>query len=115
MTVDFNTNPSDSSASKVCPPMANAEFVSPNAVFEFVDEPPEPTRGRNPLYSAFADALRENPGRWAVWPRSFKNRSSAGVTAGNIKRGRMANFPSGHFDALSRDGKLYVRFVGGQA
>lgn len=106
---------SNSSDLKAGSSVSAPEFASSAAVFEFVDAPPAPTHGRNPIYRAFADALRENPGRWAVWPGRFKNRSSTSAQASNIKRGTLRNFPEGEFDAVTREGKLYVRFIGGQS
>lgn len=36
---------------------------------EFVDAPP-PMRGKGTSAAAFVDALKQNPGKWAVYPTS---------------------------------------------
>ncbi|MFC9768929.1 hypothetical protein [Rhodococcus jostii] len=85
--------------------------------FEFVDDTqvPEIRRGYNVLYCEFAKALRRNSGRWAVWPKELKNPATASMTAGNINRGKLVNFPKGEFEARSRGQVVYVRHVGGVA
>lgn len=81
--------------------------------FTFVDEVPEAQRGRNQLYADFAAALRENSGKWAVWPREFKNKATASAAAANVQRGILANFPPGEFEARMVDGVVYTRHIGG--
>ena len=83
--------------------------------FEFVDAPPEGTRGRNELYRAFALALKGRPGDWAKWPRDFKQSNVASATRRNIVAGKMANFPAGEFEATVAKSIVYVRYVGGGA
>lgn len=81
--------------------------------FQFIDEVPEVKRGRNQLYADFAAALRENTGKWAVWPREFKNKATAAAAAANVQRGRLGNFPHGEFEARMVDGVVYARHIGG--
>lgn len=80
--------------------------------FKFVEGPPSMTRGRNRLYQEFRDALRSRAGEWAQYPRAFKNKTTARVTAGNIMRGN-GQYPAGEFEAVARDAVVYVRYVGG--
>lgn len=87
--------------------MTDTEFE-----FQFVAAPPPREYGRNRLYSEFAEALRSRPGEWAIWPREVKNKTTASATAMNIKRGKLANFPDGEFDARAAQGVVYVRYVG---
>ena len=83
--------------------------------FQFVAEPPPREYGRNRLYSEFAEALRNRPGEWAIWPREMKNKTVASVTAMNVRRGKLANFPEGEFESRAAQGVVYVRFVGDQS
>lgn len=64
-------------------------------------EPPAVTRGpqANPRYSEFANALRANPGVWAVFKENAKD--SQNVT--DINKGYMQAFtPAGDFQATGR-------------
>ena len=81
--------------------------------FTFVDELPDIEHGRNGMYVEFAAALRENSGKWAVWPRTFKNKASASATVGNIRRGKVVNLPPEEFEARTINGAVYVRHIGG--
>lgn len=65
----------------------------------------------------FADDLRENPGKWAIYPGNLNSERSQYSTAGNIRRGLTKAFqPRGAFEARSRrkDGeiKIYVSYKG---
>lgn len=85
---------------------------------EFVDELP----GRSPTPSAaiaeFAEVLREQPGRWAKYPWSDE-------LAETTRKSRANDINWGHptapvalrtgFEATSRNGTLYVRYVGGKS
>lgn len=79
---------------------------------EFVDAPPpDNRRGGNDHRQelrAFAEALKERPGQWAVWP--FPTTSPYN-TSNNIRRGTVAPFPFGEFEAVTRKKKVYVRAV----
>jgi hypothetical protein len=83
--------------------------------FTFVDKLPKIERGRNGMYEEFAAALRENSGKWALWPRTFKNKATANSTVGNIRRGNMVNLPPDQFEARTINGAVYVRHIGGVA
>lgn len=60
---------------------------------------------------AFAEALRAEPKRWAVWPRSHASDGARQNAAHRIKRGQFGSLGEG-FDACIRNGVLYVRYVG---
>ena len=82
---------------------------------EFVDElPGSRAHGRSNVSALidFADALRANPGRWAKHPTTFGNESTARNTSSVIRRDRSATFPAKEFDAETRNGQVYVRYVG---
>lgn len=77
------------------------------------EDPPErairlSARGK---YKDFAEALREHPGRWARLPGERLSASSAQGTAQNIRRGTMATFPKGEYEAVVDGTKVYVRFA----
>lgn len=79
--------------------------------FEFIDELPPKVSRVTPegLLDQFVVALRAQPGRWAKWPLDARNHGS------DIKRGQMKLFRGGEFDAICRNGVLYVRYLGGGA
>ena len=85
-----------------------------NFTFEFVDAPPPPS-SRVDMLNAFADALRDRPGEWAIYPRPSSNRESARATAKNIRYGVLKAFPKGQFDARESEGVVYVSHIGGAA
>lgn len=73
----------------------------------FVDEVPAPvTRARERANREFADELRANPGRWAIYPWPTRYPHS---TKHRIRHGRAAAFGPG-FEAEVRDGVVLVRF-----
>lgn len=82
--------------------------------FKFVDAPPPGEIGRNSMYREFAEALRDRPGEWAIWPREFKNKQTACACVSNIRRGDRGIFKDG-FEAVARGVTVYVRFVGGES
>ncbi|MFE3060659.1 hypothetical protein [Nocardia sp. NPDC059239] len=84
--------------------------------FEFVDQLP-PSKGNagrrlDPLLFEFAQALRANPGQWAKWPRAISERRSRQIHW-EIKRGMRRALPPGEFEACSRAGVAYARYIGG--
>lgn len=83
--------------------------------FTFVEAPPPRTCGRNAIYAAFADALRDRPGEWAIWPKEFNAPNVAAATTANIKKGRLKNFPAGQFEAVTSGCTVYARYIGGQS
>lgn len=105
-------------------PTGPAKQIAPQVVF--VDKLPAPARsGRapHPIDAQTAHALQQRPGEWAIYPTSAK-----WPDAGEIEhrallqrlhsmKTRIAKAPAGvwrdgRFDAVVRDGQLYVRFVG---
>ena len=97
--------------------MKGNTMVKKSTEFEFVDElPSKSDNGRipHPVYVEFASALRDNPGQWAKWPRPIAY-NGIGTTAWRINHGVKGAPPSlitGEFEAATRAGVLYVRFVG---
>lgn len=86
----------------------------PGHEFEFVGELPfKAYQHRVPgsLMREFAQALRSRPGMWAKWPTSLHASTCGGYTT-KIRNGAFLAFREG-FDATSRNGVLYVRYVGG--
>ena len=94
--------------------------------FEFVDELPEAVRtprkftprGCEPLIIEFADALRENPKQWAKYPKALSlSTAKSYVSAIKTKPSRNGPKPlqGGAFEATTRKGVLYVRYVGGES
>lgn len=83
------------------------------AQYEFVDKIPGSPRGGRPVANkAFADALKARPGEWAVWPKPITAQTRK-VYQQSIPRGILRAFHGGGFEAANRDGRLYVRYVGG--
>lgn len=83
-----------------------------NMEIEWAD-PPSPRA--DPFYDEFAQALRDHPGRWAKWPKVYKNASSVAAIRKNIADGdRRAPVPfrTDGWEAVVRQGVLYVRYVG---
>lgn len=85
-------------------------------------DPPDPKGGRltRGEQRAFAEKLKERPGRWAMYPTHAaaafhlgEGGSTAAVRAlaSRINRGKQSAFGSG-FEAVSRNGVVYVRYVG---
>lgn len=79
------------------------------------EEPPdsvkEPGSGEN-RYGEVVHGLRENKGKWALLaPRP--SMQAAKSLAGNIRKGRVAAFaPEGAFEAVYKDTRVWVRYVG---
>jgi hypothetical protein len=62
-------------------------------------------------YLAFALALREYPGRWAVLPATRpRTEKSALAAANNIRRGKTKGFKPNQYDAAVHEGTIWVRF-----
>ncbi|MFI6368662.1 hypothetical protein ACIBG0_38770 [Nocardia sp. NPDC050630] len=78
--------------------------------FHFFERLPKQSRPR-PLLEEFANALYEERPKWALWPRPLLP-ASANVVPGRVNRGLYKTFPKGWFEAVERDGKVYVRYVG---
>lgn len=82
--------------------------------FEFVAQLPPKAVRRFPdgLLDRFAAALRERPGQWAKWPVAGP---CHGGYSSDIKRGWLKPFRRSEFDAITRNGVLYVRYIGDEA
>lgn len=78
---------------------------------EFVDFPPD--RRSNPIYQEVADALRENPGKWAKWPEEVDQRQALRLVSA-INAGRVVPMKKG-FRASTRGGTLLVAYLGGES
>lgn len=81
---------------------------------EFVDQLP----GESAMHSRvhrrrmreFAEAVKKQPGRWAIYPWPTTE-SSARATASRISRGKVVAFGDG-FESVSSHGTVYVRWQG---
>lgn len=85
--------------------------------FEFVETPPDkPKTGwwvTNDLYRRFAEALRDRPGEWAVWPHEqYSTGRYAAAVANNIRKGKYSALPMGEFEVYAAEKRVYVRFIG---
>lgn len=80
----------------------------PSTTPEFVEELPEqePRKKYRGKYAEFADALRENPGRWAKYPAKTK------TTVYQLRKSRLGSFPGDEFEFETRNGEIYLRYVG---
>lgn len=75
------------------------------------DPPPRAYgRGRPPQHLGFFNALRVHPGKWAQWPRQG-NTNTAKNTATRINNGRYGGTAAGEFEAVTRLGVVYVRYL----
>ena len=71
-----------------------------------------PRRYNSSKWRDEARILRANPGRWALLAEYPDTTSSARTLAWQIKSGRLAAFrPGGSFEATSRQGSVYARFL----
>ena len=59
-----------------------------------------------------AEELKTRPEQWAIYP-STGSSLAVRALASRISNGRMSAFREG-FEAVTRHGVIYVRFVGGQ-
>lgn len=79
--------------------------------FQFVEELPA-SNAKNQLFQKFAEALRDNPGKWGVWPANLAV-GSVYAYRGHINSGD-GKFPkpltTGEFRAEVRGKVLYVRY-----
>ena len=77
------------------------------------EDPPQTalTQGQRPgRYVKFAQALRDNPGRWAVAPGERTEASAKGFRQ-NVLRGEVKGFTKGEpWEAAVEGGKVWVRF-----
>ena len=88
------------------------------------EEPPSSAHivgsGRKPgRYAAFAEALQENEGEWAVLPPmddkgTERTPASANGLAQNIRRGEVKGFKKGEYETAIQGSKVWVRYIGPQ-
>ena len=92
----------------------------------FVDKLPAPARhGRtpHPVDARAAHDLRENPGEWGIYPAEEKWPDAGEITPRVLAqrlhslKTRIAHAPTGvwrdgQFEAVVREGQLFIRFVG---
>lgn len=77
------------------------------------EDPPAGRRRED--FTAFANELRANPGRWAKWPKLYRNSTSIGAIRKNIADGTErapVGFRDAYWDAVVRNSVLYVRYLG---
>jgi hypothetical protein len=76
-------------------------------------DPPTPKGGAltRREQSDFAEKLKEHRGRWAILPAAGESNLAIRALTSRINCGRQSAFGEG-FEAVSRDGVVYVRFVG---
>lgn len=89
------------------------------------EEPPQTALERQGTsaghYVDFANALRERPKQWALMPapkqvgKTGRTVSSGKAVAQNIRRGKVKGFSRGEFEAVSQEGKVWVRYLGDRA
>ena len=84
-------------------------------IIEFVEALPADAgdNGARPGRDAYIDffrALRVKPGKWAVFPRQ-KSSDSRRKAAHHIRKGFYHGAAAGEFEAVNRNGTLYVRFA----
>lgn len=60
----------------------------------------------------FAEELKTRPNQWAIYPSTGSSVAIRALSS-RISKGRLSAFKEG-FEAVSRHGVIYVRFVGGQ-
>jgi hypothetical protein len=81
------------------------------------EEPPAKgaATGRKTKHQKIADKLRKNPGQWALLG-SYETVTSANSIAYLIRKGKIAAYPEGHYDSVSRtvgsDHCVYARYLG---
>jgi hypothetical protein len=77
-------------------------------------DPPAPQGGKltRREQREFAEKLKSRPEQWAVFPTSGSGVAVRALTS-RIGRGKQSAFGAG-FEAISRNGVVYVRFIGEQ-
>ena len=92
----------------------------------FVDKLPAPSKSGpapHPIDAQTAHTLRQHPGEWGIYPAAAKWPDAGEIEHRTLlkrlhtMKTRIAQAPTGvwrdgRFDAVVRDGQLYVRFVG---
>lgn len=76
---------------------------------EFRDEPPPSPltfqAGRGEDFAYWAEMLRQNLGKWALYPGKTSTKKTAETTAYHINNGRRSTLPSDEFEAVTRQVK----------
>lgn len=82
--------------------------------FVFEDPPESPRRNgetfKTRTLAEFAAVLRDNPGKWALYPLPLASKNSANGIAYHIRKGRWSQ--GAGFEATVRNQTVYVRYVG---
>lgn len=78
--------------------------------FEFFHKLPEPPKPPT-LLELFAESLHDRPRVWGKWPNPLAPASVKSIPSA-VNRGIYPMFPRGEFEAVRRDGVVYVRYVG---
>jgi hypothetical protein len=83
---------------------------------EFIDTLPGREVGRRNQLVEFADVLRQNPNRWAKYPRTHSNPKSAYSAASAINHDKFGALAGPEFEATARKESgtvsVYVRYTG---
>jgi hypothetical protein len=86
---------------------------------EFIDNLPGRTVGKRNELVEFADVLRQNPNRWAKYPRTHSNPKSAYSAASAINHDKFQALAGPEFEATARKENdnvhVYVRYTGAAA
>lgn len=82
-----------------------------NRKITFIDTLPATNAGAPAKYGWFAEALADNPGRWAEFPTQG-SAATNGSRKWQIQNGRTKGFESGRYEATIRKTILYVRYIG---
>lgn len=74
--------------------------------FEFVTcLPPKNPQARTAVMERFVAALKSRPGEWCKWP------GPGSFSAGHVRSGELRPFRGGDFDAVLRNGVVYVCYL----
>jgi hypothetical protein len=74
---------------------------------------PPPRKGREGRYEDDAATLRAHPGEWAQLNLDHVKPTTRAKYAQMIKVGKLNDFPKGEFEAMTRRGEVWVRYIGG--
>lgn len=105
-------------------PTGPAKRITPQVVF--VDKLPAPSKSGpapHPIDTQTAHTLQQHPGEWGIYPTAAKWPDAGEIEHRTLlkrlhtMKTRIAQAPTGvwrdgRFDAVVRDGQLFVRYVG---
>ncbi|QPR39542.1 hypothetical protein [Brevibacterium casei] len=77
---------------------------------KFGTPPPKLTQASK--YRDDADTLRAHPGEWAQLNLDHLKPASRVKYSNSINSGKLQDFPRGDFEAMTRRGEVWVRYVG---